>query len=117
MALDLAQQASDAGGSDVALPAAATAEAPAVASSVDGEVVYNKACMACHAAGVAGAPKIGDAADWGPRIAQGETVLFEHSLKGFTGKKGVMPPRGGFMNLSDDEVRAAVAHMVSQSGG
>lgn len=97
--------------------AAGQAAVPAVASSADGAAVYAKACVTCHGTGLAGAPKLGDAADWGPRIAQGEALLLEHSIKGFTGKKGMMPPRGGFMNLSDEEMRAAVAYMVSQSGG
>lgn len=96
---------------------APASQAPAVASSADGAAIYAKACVTCHGAGLAGAPKLGDAADWGPRIAQGEALLLEHSIKGFTGKKGMMPPRGGFMNLSDEEMRAAVDYMVSQSGG
>lgn len=113
-ATDAAPAAADAAAT--AEPAPAAGEATAAASA-DGAAVYNKACVACHGAGLAGAPKLGDGADWGPRIAQGQDVLVDHVIKGFTGKKGVMPPRGGFMNLSDDEVRAAVAHMVSQSGG
>ncbi|MBK8066284.1 MAG: cytochrome c5 family protein [Rhodanobacteraceae bacterium] len=91
---------------------AAATPAPAVAA-VDGEAVYQKACIACHGTGVAGAPKLGDAADWGPRVAQGEALLFEHATKGFTGKKGMMPPKGGFMALSDDEIHAAIAYMTA----
>jgi cytochrome c5 len=85
----------------------------AALAAIDGEAVYNKACTTCHATGLAGAPKLGDAADWGPRIAQGEALLLEHAIKGFTGKKGMMPPKGGFVNLSDDEVRAAIAYMTT----
>lgn len=100
-----------------AAPAAATpAAAPAAAASADGEAIYNKACTTCHATGLAGAPKLGDAADWGPRVAQGAEILYTHSIKGFTGKKGMMPPKGGFMNLSDDEVKAAVNFMVDKAG-
>ncbi|MGE4073416.1 MAG: cytochrome c5 family protein [Lysobacterales bacterium] len=92
------------------------APSPAVAASaISGEDVYKKACTTCHATGLAGAPKLGDAADWGPRLAQGEALLFEHAIKGFTGKKGMMPPKGGFMNLSDDEVRAAIDYMTTAS--
>lgn len=80
-----------------------------------GEDVFRKACRACHEMGIAGAPKLGDAADWSPRIAQGMDVLYQHSLKGFTGKKGVMPARGGFTTLSDHEVKAAVDYMVSRA--
>ena len=73
------------------------------------------ACVACHGAGIAGAPKLGDAADWGPRIAQGDALLLEHALKGFTGKKGMMPAKGGFVTLSDAEVKAAIDYMVANS--
>ena len=71
--------------------------------------------MACHGTGVAGAPKIGDKADWGPRVAQGKQVLYDHAIKGFTGQKGAMPPKGGATQLSDDEVKAAVDYMVSKA--
>ena len=80
-----------------------------------GEDVYNSACVACHGAGVAGAPKVGDAADWAPRIAQGMDTLYKNSIDGFQGDAGLMPPKGGFMNLSDDEVKAAVDYMVDKS--
>ncbi|MDI1273382.1 c-type cytochrome [Polaromonas sp.] len=97
-------------------PAAAPA-APAapVAENTVGKSVYGKTCALCHAAGVAGAPKPGDKADWGPRIAQGLDVLHKHALEGFTGAKGQMPARGGSTTLSDDDVKAAVAFMVDQS--
>lgn len=94
--------------------AAAPAEAVAVAS-VDGKKIYGNVCSMCHAAGVAGAPKPGDKADWGPRIAQGSDTLYKHAIEGYTGAKGMMPARGGNPNLTDDEVKAAVEHMVSLS--
>lgn len=99
-----------------AVPAqpAAPSPAPAADNGV-GKSVYNKVCVMCHAAGVAGAPKPGDKADWGPRIAQGTEVLYKHALEGFTGAKGMMPARGGGASLSDDEVKAAVDHMVAAS--
>ncbi len=81
----------------------------------DGQAVYTKACNACHGAGVAGAPKLGDKAAWKDRIAQGKATLYEHAIKGFKGKKGFMPAKGGWANLSDDEVKAAVDYMVAQS--
>jgi cytochrome c5 len=68
-----------------------------------------------HAAGVAGAPKPGDKADWGPRIAKGKDLLYKHALEGFTGEKGMMPARGGSTTLSDDDVKSAVDYMVSRS--
>jgi len=80
-----------------------------------GQDTYTKACAMCHAAGVTGAPKPGDKADWGPRIAQGKDTLYTHALKGFTGKKGTMPPKGGNTTLADADVKAAVDFMVSQS--
>lgn len=96
--------------------AAPEAAAPAAAvAGVDGKKIYGNVCSMCHAAGVAGAPKPGDKADWGPRIAQGTDVLYKHALEGFTGAKGMMPARGGSASLSDDEVKAAVDHMVSLS--
>lgn len=100
-----------------AAPAAAPAPAPApaVAENTVGKNVFGKTCAMCHAAGVAGAPKPGDKADWGPRIAQGNEVLYKHALEGFTGAKGMMPPRGGGSSLTDDEVKAAVDFMVAQS--
>jgi cytochrome c5 len=93
------------------------AVAPAPVAVVDerGKAVYAKACALCHAAGVAGAPKPGDKAEWGPRLAQGEAVLYKHSIEGFTRAKGVMPARGGNAALTDDEVKAAVNFMVAQS--
>ncbi len=78
-----------------------------------GKTIYSKNCMACHSAGVAGAPRINDAVAWEPRIAQGMDTLNDHAINGFTGSHGVMPPKGGFATLNDDEVEAAVAYMVS----
>lgn len=94
---------------------AAPATAAAPADNAAGKATFNKVCAVCHAAGVAGAPKPGDKADWGPRIAQGKEVLYKHAIEGFTGKKGQMPPRGASASLSDDEVKAAVDYMADQS--
>ena len=80
-----------------------------------GKKIYDASCMACHAAGVAGAPKLGDKANWGPRIAQGADKLHTHAIKGFQGKAGMMPPKGGNMGLKDDDVKAAVDYMVTSS--
>jgi len=93
----------------VALPMTA-----GTAFASDGEAVYKKTCKMCHAKGMAGAPKMGDAAAWKDRIAQGMDTLYTHSLKGFKGK-GMMPPKGGNTKLSDDEVKAAVDYMVEHS--
>ena len=85
------------------------------AAATPGEDTYNKACVACHATGVAGAPKLGDKADWGPRVAKGKDLLYTHAIQGYTGPKGVMPPKGGMANLSDEQVRAAVDYMAARA--
>lgn len=95
-----------------ATPAAAPAAAPAVASADAGKKAFDSACIACHGAGIAGAPKFGDKAAWTARVSQGESVLYEHALKGFQGKTGFMPPKGG-ATLPDADVKAAVDYMVA----
>ncbi len=80
-----------------------------------GEQVYNAVCTACHGAGIAGAPKVGDKADWGSRLAQGEKILIQHALNGFTGKKGQMPAKGGCAACSDEEISNGVKYMVSKA--
>jgi cytochrome c5 len=80
-----------------------------------GESTYNSACVACHGAGIAGAPKVGDKGAWAPRIAKGTPALYTNAIKGFTGKAGVMPPKGGNTALKDDDVKAAVDFMVGKS--
>ena len=77
-----------------------------------GKKLYDSVCMACHTAGVAGAPKLGDKAAWADRIKQGVATLDEHAIKGFQGKGGVMPPKGG-SQASDEEVKAAVEYMIA----
>ena len=79
-----------------------------------GKDVWAATCQPCHGTGLGGAPKIGNKALWTPRIAKGMDTLVEHALKGFSGKNGDMPPRGGNDKLTDDDVKAAVAFMVSQ---
>jgi cytochrome c5 len=86
------------------------ASAPAMAS--DGQAVYESTCKMCHGAGLMGAPKFGDKADWGTRMAQGIDTLKDHAVKGFKGSKGMMPPKGGKSGLSNEEVHAAVSYMV-----
>lgn len=77
----------------------------------DGETIYNTVCTACHAGGLAGAPKTGDQAAWAPRIATGMAAL----LKSATLGKNAMPARGGAADLSDDELKAAVDYLVGKS--
>jgi len=97
-----------------AAPVAKPAPAPVSAENAAGEKVFKKVCALCHASGVAGAPIPGHKDDWGPRIAKGKDVLYKHALEGFTGEKGMMPPRGGGSSLKDDEVKAAVDYMTSK---
>jgi cytochrome c5 len=85
------------------------------AAPKSGEETFQQVCSACHGAGIAGAPKAGDKGAWGPRIAKGKEVLYDHALKGFTGSSGVMPAKGGRADLSDDLVKAAVDHMVDMA--
>jgi cytochrome c5 len=92
------------------------ASTPTVAAEdLPGETVYNQACVACHGAGIAGAPKMGDKAAWVPRLAQGADTLHLHAIQGFQGKGGYMPPKGGRTDLSDQSVINAVDYMIAGS--
>ncbi len=77
----------------------------------EGKKVYDATCAVCHGAGLAGAPKFGDKAQWAPRIAQGADVLFDHAQNGFK----AMPPKGGNKALTDAQLRAAIDYMVAAS--
>ena len=94
-----------------AIAAAIPEAAPPVAAKLTGEQVYNTACFACHGAGVGGAPKFGDAAAWKPRVARGRATLNKHALEGFQGEAGYMPPKGGRVDLSDEEIIEAVGYV------
>jgi cytochrome c5 len=89
-------------------PAAVPAPAPAAASGA-GKKIYDTACVACHASGVANAPKCGDKAAWAPRLATGLDALTASVIKG----KGAMPPKGGNTSIPDADIRAAVAYMAA----
>jgi cytochrome c5 len=97
---------------EIKQPAAAAGAGPAL---TDGEGVYNAACIACHGAGIAGAPKFADRAAWGPRISKGLDTLHKHAIEGFHGTAGVMPPKGGRVDIADDLIRQAVDYMVDHS--
>lgn len=87
-----------------------------VATVMTGPQVYNTACNVCHGTGVGGAPVVGDASMWGPRIAQGVDVLYDHAINGFDGDAITpMLAKGGRTDLSDEEIRAAVDFMVGES--
>ena len=85
-----------------------------LASVAANNAVYDKTCALCHASGVAGAPRLGNADDWAPRVAKGAATLYTSALKGTA--KG-MPPKGGNMALSDAEVKGAVDFMLSKVPG
>lgn len=81
-----------------------------------GQSVWEANCQVCHGPGLAGAPPAGDAEAWAPRLAKGEDTLVSHAINGFSGPGGhQMPARGGNDDLSDEEVAAAVAYMISRS--
>lgn len=80
-----------------------------------GQQTYERACFACHGTGAAGAPRMGDAADWGTRAEKGRELLIQHSLEGFMGERGYMPPKGGQPQLADEAVIAALDYMLEQS--
>ena len=101
-----------AGQDNTALEPAAP-EAAGAAVDLGGEEVYTQACVACHGAGVAGAPKFGDKAAWAARIAQGGDTLNQHALEGYQGKAGFMPAKGGRTDLTDQSVINAVEYMVA----
>jgi cytochrome c5 len=84
-------------------------------ASRDGQQVYQAACVVCHGAGIAGAPKLDDKGQWARRIAKGVDTLYASAVNGVQGSAGVMPARGGNPALSNAEVRAAVDYMVARS--
>lgn len=86
---------------------------PAVVSGGSGKVqtIYSASCSACHASGAAGAPKLGDKQAWAPRIKSGSEVLYNSAIKG----KKAMPPKGGNVSLSNEDVKAVVDYMVSKA--
>ena len=86
-----------------------------VVAAVNGQQVYNAGCVACHGAGIAGAPRVGDTGAWTDRIAAGLDTLVAHAIDGFQGSQGMMPAKGGNPSLSDEEVRAVVEYMVAES--
>jgi cytochrome c5 len=93
----------------LAVVAKAATGGTAAAVPASGEAAFQQVCSACHGAGIAGAPKVGDKAAWGPRIAQGKDTLYKDAIEG----KGAMPPRGG-TTWPDATIRMTVDYMVAQ---
>ncbi len=88
-------------------PCGASAAVASGGAARTGEQVYNQFCFVCHAAGVSGAPKLKNVADWAPHLAKGNDALW----KSITSGLNAMPPKGTCMNCSDDELHAALGYM------
>ena len=101
--------------SNTAASSATTQVAATATAIIDGKKIYNGMCVACHGAGVAGAPRVGDKGAWAERIDKGATTLYANAINGVQGSSGVMPAKGGNPALSDDEIKAVVDYMVAQS--
>jgi len=99
--------------SALAIQAPAGAGPSALPVPKDGKALFESVCSVCHGAGIAGAPKAGDKAAWGPRIAQGKATLYQHAIGGYNGKAGAMPAKGGRTDLPDDLIKQGVDYMVS----
>ena len=97
-------------GEDCGDAAAAPAES-ASSGPRSGSEVYDAACMACHTTGAAGAPVIGNADQWGPRIEKGMDTLIDHAINGFN----AMPAKGGCASCSDEEIVASIEFIIEQS--
>ena len=93
-------------------PAPAASAPAAAAGPRSGEQIVNSHCAACHGTGVAGAPKIGDSAAWGPRAKQGIDTLLKHATNGLN----AMPAMGTCADCSEDELKGAIEYMLSKSG-
>lgn len=104
---DGTNQAAESGSAAVAPPAAS----PSLYDLQRGEMVFSDNCLRCHGEGLDEAPRLGNAADWEPRVSQPLATLIQHAIDGH----GRMPPKGGFAALSDAEVSDAVAYVVHSS--
>ena len=95
---------------------AAPAEEAIAENLVNGKAVYDKACVACHGAGIAGAAKLDDVARWEATAAKGLETVYANSINGFTGDNGAMPAKGGNATLTDQEMHDAVDFMLNEAG-
>ena len=89
--------------------------AAAAPAEVNGQQIYQNTCVACHGAGIAGAPKLGDTGLWAKRIAKGLDTLYASAINGVQGNTGVMPAKGGNPALTNAQIKAAVDYIVAQS--
>ena len=93
-------------------PAGGAAAEAVAAGPRSGDQVYNASCLACHSTGIAGAPKVGDQAAWAARAAKGIDGMLATSVSGLN----AMPPKGTCADCSDEELKAAILYMLSESG-
>ena len=93
---------------------AAAAAQVAYGGTTDGKTIFGNLCHSCHETGAGGAPKISDKSAWTARVAEGLETLVKHATEGYTGKSGIMPPKGGNPSLTDEQVKATVQWMVDQ---
>jgi len=90
-------------------------EADVVEQLTAGSELYRRHCALCHDGGLGGSPILGVAEAWSARISRGIDSLYKHAVEGFEGSDGIMPPKGGFAQLSVEEVRRAVDYIVEKS--
>lgn len=110
LALTVLAGCGDGGGSTQASSSGqASLTAPPATSEPDGEAIYNKFCFSCHAAGVAGAPRLGDTDAWAPRVAQGRELLLKHTIEGIAPG---MPAKGLCNQCSEEELAASLDYML-----
>ncbi len=101
------------GDPDVGAPPAIAVAEERVRASLSGSQIYDDNCFLCHAApGIGGAPVFGDVDAWAPRVAQGAELLEDHVLNGYQGDAGLMPAKGGRLDLSDEEILDAIDFML-----
>jgi cytochrome c5 len=86
-------------------------DAVSTQSNVPGKQTYQRYCFSCHASGVSGAPPMGNAAAWAPRLAQGEQILLQHTIEGLP--SAGMPPRGMCLQCTDQDLSDAIHYMTA----
>ncbi len=94
----------------VRIAGASSAPAAGAAGPRAGDAVYNQYCTACHTGGVLGAPKLNNAEDWKPRLAQGMETVLKHAMEGLN----AMPPKGTCGDCSEEEIQAAIDYMIAE---
>jgi cytochrome c5 len=99
----------------IVIPPASASHSISTSVTHSGEQVYNRYCGLCHKSGLGGAPIVGANNDWLARMDLGASALIQHAIDGFTGSSGMMPPKGGFVNLTDAQVGDAVHYMIEGS--